>query len=258
MDTATFRNLNLLCELKTAAESQHRVAEWDRASVGLCASLALSLLSNGCRLTVSPSLALSLTQTWWGVSSGQVHSQKLWFCWYFLNAAKKLMAIIKFNHKLWVIHSWCILAFHILRGIWQVPSQAVQLATTVGSMNYAFVVWMHFFSSTYRSTFSCHIAFGNWKCADKCFTSEYWHMLCSQDNWIAHQDDFNELLAQLNNCHGQNNNAGIDKQQHSYNALFSVYLWFLCGIHVCWITSQSIFSALFLYNLFISAAYKYS
>ncbi|XP_054474610.1 PIN2/TERF1-interacting telomerase inhibitor 1 [Anoplopoma fimbria] len=27
-----------------------------------------------------------------------------------------------------------------------------------------------------------------------------------EDNWIAHQDDFNELLAQLNNCHGQNNN----------------------------------------------------
>uniref|UniRef100_A0A3P8SJU6 PIN2 (TERF1) interacting telomerase inhibitor 1 n=1 Tax=Amphiprion percula TaxID=161767 RepID=A0A3P8SJU6_AMPPE len=26
------------------------------------------------------------------------------------------------------------------------------------------------------------------------------------DNWIAHQDDFNELLAQLNNCHSQNNN----------------------------------------------------
>uniref|UniRef100_A0A4W6E228 PIN2 (TERF1) interacting telomerase inhibitor 1 n=1 Tax=Lates calcarifer TaxID=8187 RepID=A0A4W6E228_LATCA len=27
-----------------------------------------------------------------------------------------------------------------------------------------------------------------------------------EDNWIAHQDDFNELLAQLNNCHGQNDN----------------------------------------------------
>lgn len=24
-----------------------------------------------------------------------------------------------------------------------------------------------------------------------------------QDNWIAHQDDFNQLLAELNNCHGQ-------------------------------------------------------
>ncbi|KAG7316632.1 hypothetical protein KOW79_020173 [Hemibagrus wyckioides] len=26
-----------------------------------------------------------------------------------------------------------------------------------------------------------------------------------EDNWIAHQDDFNQLLAELNNCHGQNN-----------------------------------------------------
>uniref|UniRef100_A0A3B4W9P8 PIN2 (TERF1) interacting telomerase inhibitor 1 n=2 Tax=Seriola lalandi dorsalis TaxID=1841481 RepID=A0A3B4W9P8_SERLL len=26
-----------------------------------------------------------------------------------------------------------------------------------------------------------------------------------EDNWIAHQDDFNEVLAQLNNCHSQNN-----------------------------------------------------
>lgn len=26
-----------------------------------------------------------------------------------------------------------------------------------------------------------------------------------EDNWIAHQDDFNQLLADLNNCHGQNN-----------------------------------------------------
>ncbi|XP_035534540.1 PIN2/TERF1-interacting telomerase inhibitor 1 isoform X2 [Morone saxatilis] len=28
-----------------------------------------------------------------------------------------------------------------------------------------------------------------------------------EDNWIAHQDDFNELLAQLNNHHGQNNST---------------------------------------------------
>ncbi|XP_034383711.1 PIN2/TERF1-interacting telomerase inhibitor 1 [Cyclopterus lumpus] len=28
-----------------------------------------------------------------------------------------------------------------------------------------------------------------------------------EDNWISHQDDFNELLAQLNNCHGQNGSA---------------------------------------------------
>ncbi|PKU37658.1 pin2 terf1-interacting telomerase inhibitor hypothetical protein [Limosa lapponica baueri] len=25
----------------------------------------------------------------------------------------------------------------------------------------------------------------------------------SEDNWIAHQDDFNQLLAELNDCHGQ-------------------------------------------------------
>ncbi|XP_008335597.2 PIN2/TERF1-interacting telomerase inhibitor 1 [Cynoglossus semilaevis] len=31
-----------------------------------------------------------------------------------------------------------------------------------------------------------------------------------EDNWIAHQDDFNELLAQLNNCHGQNNSSSSD------------------------------------------------
>lgn len=30
-----------------------------------------------------------------------------------------------------------------------------------------------------------------------------------QDNWIAHQDDFNELLAQLNNHHGQNSSNGM-------------------------------------------------
>ncbi|XP_042359577.1 PIN2/TERF1-interacting telomerase inhibitor 1 [Plectropomus leopardus] len=28
-----------------------------------------------------------------------------------------------------------------------------------------------------------------------------------EDNWIAHQDDFDELLAQLNNCHGQNSST---------------------------------------------------
>ncbi|CAN9507400.1 unnamed protein product [Ophioblennius macclurei] len=28
-----------------------------------------------------------------------------------------------------------------------------------------------------------------------------------EDKWIAHQDDFNELLAQLNNCHGQNSSG---------------------------------------------------
>ncbi|XP_047429987.1 PIN2/TERF1-interacting telomerase inhibitor 1 [Mugil cephalus] len=30
-----------------------------------------------------------------------------------------------------------------------------------------------------------------------------------EDSWIAHQDDFNDLLAQLNNCHGQNNTNEI-------------------------------------------------
>uniref|UniRef100_A0A3B4B1H7 G-patch domain-containing protein n=1 Tax=Periophthalmus magnuspinnatus TaxID=409849 RepID=A0A3B4B1H7_9GOBI len=35
-----------------------------------------------------------------------------------------------------------------------------------------------------------------------------------EDNWIAHQDDFNELLAQLNSCHGQNdNNEGATSLQ---------------------------------------------
>ncbi|XP_068433222.1 PIN2/TERF1-interacting telomerase inhibitor 1 [Clinocottus analis] len=33
------------------------------------------------------------------------------------------------------------------------------------------------------------------------------HSVSYEDNWIAHQDDFNELLAQLNNCHGQNSSA---------------------------------------------------
>lgn len=28
-----------------------------------------------------------------------------------------------------------------------------------------------------------------------------------EDKWIAHQDDFNELLAQLNSCHGQNSSS---------------------------------------------------
>lgn len=34
-------------------------------------------------------------------------------------------------------------------------------------------------------------------------------VLYSQDKWISHQDDFNELLAELNNQHGQNNNTGV-------------------------------------------------
>ncbi|XP_055005466.1 PIN2/TERF1-interacting telomerase inhibitor 1 isoform X2 [Boleophthalmus pectinirostris] len=34
-----------------------------------------------------------------------------------------------------------------------------------------------------------------------------------EDNWIAHQDDFNELLAQLNSCHGQNNESPPEEQK---------------------------------------------
>lgn len=36
----------------------------------------------------------------------------------------------------------------------------------------------------------------------------FFFFLLLQDNWIAHQDDFNELLAQLNNHHGQNKSIG--------------------------------------------------
>ncbi|XP_041951713.1 PIN2/TERF1-interacting telomerase inhibitor 1 isoform X2 [Alosa sapidissima] len=39
----------------------------------------------------------------------------------------------------------------------------------------------------------------------------------NEDNWIAHQDDFNQLLADLNNCHGQdttNEPAQEDKQEN--------------------------------------------
>ncbi|XP_063758607.1 PIN2/TERF1-interacting telomerase inhibitor 1 isoform X1 [Eleginops maclovinus] len=35
----------------------------------------------------------------------------------------------------------------------------------------------------------------------------------SEDKWIAHQDDFNELLAQLNNHHGQNSSAEPPKPE---------------------------------------------
>lgn len=37
----------------------------------------------------------------------------------------------------------------------------------------------------------------------------YCLLMLLQDNWIAHQDDFNELLAQLNNHHGQNKSSGM-------------------------------------------------
>ncbi|XP_076026977.1 PIN2/TERF1-interacting telomerase inhibitor 1 [Genypterus blacodes] len=34
-----------------------------------------------------------------------------------------------------------------------------------------------------------------------------------EDNWIAHQDDFNELLAQLNSCHGQNSSSDVQPEE---------------------------------------------
>ncbi|XP_061097746.1 PIN2/TERF1-interacting telomerase inhibitor 1 [Conger conger] len=36
-----------------------------------------------------------------------------------------------------------------------------------------------------------------------------------EDNWIAHQDDFNQLLADLNNCHGQSNPPAPQEQSFS-------------------------------------------
>ncbi|XDV41954.1 hypothetical protein PO909_010723 [Leuciscus waleckii] len=35
----------------------------------------------------------------------------------------------------------------------------------------------------------------------------------NEDNWIAHQDDFNQLLAELNNCHGQNHTDNPTQEQ---------------------------------------------
>uniref|UniRef100_A0A8B9KVU0 G-patch domain-containing protein n=1 Tax=Astyanax mexicanus TaxID=7994 RepID=A0A8B9KVU0_ASTMX len=35
----------------------------------------------------------------------------------------------------------------------------------------------------------------------------------NEDNWIAHQDDFNQLLADLNNCHGQNSTEEVTQEQ---------------------------------------------
>ncbi|XP_034966762.1 PIN2/TERF1-interacting telomerase inhibitor 1 isoform X2 [Zootoca vivipara] len=34
-----------------------------------------------------------------------------------------------------------------------------------------------------------------------------------EDNWIAHQDDFNQLLAELNNCHGQDTPEAASKEE---------------------------------------------
>ncbi|XP_037100487.1 PIN2/TERF1-interacting telomerase inhibitor 1 [Syngnathus acus] len=38
-----------------------------------------------------------------------------------------------------------------------------------------------------------------------------------EDNWIAHQDDFNDLLAQLNNCHGQNNSETQPEERKGFS-----------------------------------------
>ncbi|TRZ13532.1 hypothetical protein HGM15179_013583 [Zosterops borbonicus] len=39
-----------------------------------------------------------------------------------------------------------------------------------------------------------------------------------EDNWIAHQDDFNQLLAELNNCHGQGETeSSVKKQKKSFS-----------------------------------------
>ncbi|XP_028858720.1 PIN2/TERF1-interacting telomerase inhibitor 1 [Denticeps clupeoides] len=40
----------------------------------------------------------------------------------------------------------------------------------------------------------------------------------NEDNWIAHQDDFNQLLADLNNCHGQNGNKeATEEENHGFS-----------------------------------------
>ncbi|XP_061668298.1 PIN2/TERF1-interacting telomerase inhibitor 1 isoform X1 [Syngnathoides biaculeatus] len=38
-----------------------------------------------------------------------------------------------------------------------------------------------------------------------------------EDNWIAHQDDFNDLLAQLNNCHGQNSSSSNAEERKGFS-----------------------------------------
>ncbi|XP_027962276.1 PIN2/TERF1-interacting telomerase inhibitor 1-like [Eumetopias jubatus] len=35
----------------------------------------------------------------------------------------------------------------------------------------------------------------------------------NEDNWIAHQDDFNQLLAELNACHGQETTDSSDNKE---------------------------------------------
>ncbi|KFP87306.1 PIN2/TERF1-interacting telomerase inhibitor 1, partial [Acanthisitta chloris] len=39
-----------------------------------------------------------------------------------------------------------------------------------------------------------------------------------EDNWIAHQDDFNQLLAELNNCHGQGEtDSSVQNQKKAFS-----------------------------------------
>ncbi|NWR41102.1 PINX1 inhibitor, partial [Regulus satrapa] len=39
-----------------------------------------------------------------------------------------------------------------------------------------------------------------------------------EDDWIAHQDDFNQLLAELNNCHGQGETeSSVKKQKKTFS-----------------------------------------
>ena len=54
-------------------------------------------------------------------------------------------------------------------------------------------------------------------------------MINKEDNWIAHQDDFNQLLAELNNCHGQDSSDkkeeksfSLEKRPKSPNIVFIV------------------------------------
>nr|KAF6349686.1 PIN2 (TERF1) interacting telomerase inhibitor 1 [Myotis myotis] len=39
----------------------------------------------------------------------------------------------------------------------------------------------------------------------------------NEDNWIAHQDDFNQLLAELNTCHGPETADSSDKEKKSFS-----------------------------------------
>ncbi|KFV50753.1 PIN2/TERF1-interacting telomerase inhibitor 1, partial [Gavia stellata] len=39
-----------------------------------------------------------------------------------------------------------------------------------------------------------------------------------EDNWIAHQDDFNQLLAELNDCHGQGEtDSSVNNQKKTFS-----------------------------------------